>query len=281
VFLAQYVQVACEERSGNTRPPGPDCFIAVLEALLAVRSLRTGRGGGLDRFYLGNLDVPVATVFNERQFDPELLRGAIADLIQGLRQGETSLKHVAFAGRNFYVALRDESVNDVVALNRSLTTYLGVLFRLAARGHWIRERRPLRMPREVPAAAQVIETSESGPFQVTACIQDSGDLTLLIDMRHRGVRYPLGSYPEIREFEAMLRQLDRGQVWNGGYFSATAEATGTEGQPQFVFCRRADGVLFTFSDTEWRGLDELVQETLARPELRALLDRLSLEYGDV
>ncbi len=55
VLLAQYVQVSCEERSGNTRCPSPDSFIAVLEALLAVRSLRTGRGGGLDRFYLGTL----------------------------------------------------------------------------------------------------------------------------------------------------------------------------------------------------------------------------------
>jgi hypothetical protein len=79
----------------------------------------------------------------------------------------------------------------------------------------------------------------------------------------------------------MLRQLDRGQVWHGEHFSATAEATETEKQPQFVFCRRTDGVLFTISETEWRCLDELVQQTLARPELRALLDRLSLEYGDI
>jgi hypothetical protein len=98
-------------------------------------------------------------------------------------------------------------------------------------------------------------------------------------MRHRGVRYSLGSYPEIREFEAMLRQLDRAQIWNG--FSATAASTATEGQPQFVFCRRTDGVLFTFSETEWRCLDERFQQTLSRPELRALLDRLSLEYGDI
>ena len=87
VFLARYVQVACEEPSGNTRPPSPDSFIAVLEALLVVRSLRTGRGGGLDRFNRGNLDVPVATVFSERQFDPGLLPHAIDDLIQDLRQG--------------------------------------------------------------------------------------------------------------------------------------------------------------------------------------------------
>jgi hypothetical protein len=112
-------------------------------------------------------------------------------------------------------------------------------------------------------------------------VGDADDLAVLLAMRDRGVEYPLGSYPEIREFEAMLRQLDGGQVWNGGHFSATAEATGTEGQPQFVFCRRTDGVLLTFSETEWRCLDDLFQQTLARPEFRALLDRLSFEYGDI
>jgi hypothetical protein len=197
VFLAGYVQVACEQ-SVNTTSASPDSFIVVLEALLAVRSLRTGRGGGLDRFYLGNLDVPVATVFNKRQFDPELLPRTVEDLIQGLRQGTTSTKRVVFARRNLYVALRDEAVNDVIALNRSLTAHLGVLFRLAARGHWIRERRPLRMPRELPSAAEAIESSDSGPFQVAATVEDGGDLILIVAMRHRGVRYPLGSYPEIR-----------------------------------------------------------------------------------
>jgi hypothetical protein len=49
VFLAQYVQVACEQLLGSTRIPRPHSFVAVLEALLAVRSLRTDRGGGLDR----------------------------------------------------------------------------------------------------------------------------------------------------------------------------------------------------------------------------------------
>ena len=66
VLLAQYVQIACEELCGTTTIPSADSLIAVLEALLAVRSLGTDRGGGLDRFYLGNLAVPVATVFSER-----------------------------------------------------------------------------------------------------------------------------------------------------------------------------------------------------------------------
>jgi hypothetical protein len=88
VFLAQYVQVACEELSETTRLPSPDSFIALLEALLAVRSLRPDRGGGLDRFYPGYLGVPVATVFRERQFDPELLPHAVTDLIHDLRRGQ-------------------------------------------------------------------------------------------------------------------------------------------------------------------------------------------------
>jgi hypothetical protein len=170
VFLAQYVQVACEELSGTTRLPSPDSFIALLEALLAVRSLRTDRGGGLDRFYLGNLGVPVATVFSERQFDPELLPHAVADLIQDLRRGAASPKEVVFAGRNLYVALRDEVLSDIVALNRSLAPLLGTLFRLAARGHWIREKRPLPTSPALPARSQLFEPSSAGPFEVAASV---------------------------------------------------------------------------------------------------------------
>jgi hypothetical protein len=84
-----------EENGSSSRCPGPSgCFLAsifrslvktyrgprisqprlpsspCLEVLLAVRSLRTNRGGGLDRFYLGNLGVRVSRVFSERDFDP-------------------------------------------------------------------------------------------------------------------------------------------------------------------------------------------------------------------
>src|SRR5689334_6335248 len=103
VFIAQYVQVACEEASARA-----DSLVAVLEALLAIRALRVERGGGLDRVYLGNLGVPVATVFSERQFAPEFLPQAIGDRIQDLRREHASAKDVVFAGLNLYVALRDE-----------------------------------------------------------------------------------------------------------------------------------------------------------------------------
>ncbi len=53
-----------------------------------------------------------------------------------------------FAGRNLYVSIRDEELPGIVALNRALLSYMETLFRLAARGHWMREKRPVISLRE-------------------------------------------------------------------------------------------------------------------------------------
>ena len=81
ILLGQYVQVACEELSGNPSLPSPTAFALVLEALLAARSLRTDRGVGLDRYYLGNLGFQDGVTFNERLFDPQLLPQVVGRLI--------------------------------------------------------------------------------------------------------------------------------------------------------------------------------------------------------
>jgi hypothetical protein len=59
-------------------------------------------------------------------------------------------KKPVFAGRNLYVALRDEILPDLMALNRALEPHLPRLFRLAARGHWMREHRPVRVRQVIP-----------------------------------------------------------------------------------------------------------------------------------
>ena len=98
MLLGQYVQVACEELSENPALPSPTVFAVVLEALLAVRSLRTDRGVGLDRYYLGNLGFPDGVTFNERLFDPQLLPQVVGRLIQEMRERSKVSKPV-FAGR--------------------------------------------------------------------------------------------------------------------------------------------------------------------------------------
>jgi hypothetical protein len=112
-------------------------------------------------------------------------------------------------------------------------------------------------------------------------VDNDGELELLLTMNGRGVRYPLGPYPEIRELDAMLRQLEAGQIWDGVHFSASGDKAEAEVHPLFHFCRRTDRVLFSFSEGEWRCLKELFSAVLERPELRSVLNQLSLEYGEI
>lgn len=51
--------------------------------------------------------------------------------------------------------------------------------------------------------------------------------------------------------------------------------------PQFNFCRRADGVRFTFPEQEWNCLSKLFTMLEECAEIRPMFERLSLEYGEV
>jgi hypothetical protein len=147
IFLAKYIRVACEEISEDPTMPGHRALALVLESFLAVRALRADRGIGLDLYYLGNLGVPDGTSFIERQYDPQMVPQLVGELVEKLRQSSNRPKPT-FAGRNLFVDLRDEALPDVIALNRMLEPFLQTLFRLAVRGHWIRECRPVRSKRE-------------------------------------------------------------------------------------------------------------------------------------
>src|ERR1044071_2581501 len=153
VFLGQYIQIATEDLSQTSVTAPAPTFIALLEAFLAVRSLRTERGASLDRYYLGNFGMPEGTGFNDRQIDPELVPQTVARLIEGLRQRPKEPKPL-FAGRCFYVAARDESITDVLAISRVLTPHMPALFRRGARGHWIGERRPVKARQAQPVTAE-------------------------------------------------------------------------------------------------------------------------------
>ena len=75
IFMAQYIQVACEELTEDPFAPGPEPMAVLLDALLAVRGLRTDRGGGLDQrriraaFPEGGKN-PVGASGHERQLEP-------------------------------------------------------------------------------------------------------------------------------------------------------------------------------------------------------------------
>ena len=280
VFLSQYVQMATEDLRENSVPPSAQSFVALFEALLAVRGLRTDRGGGLDRYYLENLGMPEGSGFNERQLDPEMVPQTVAGLLEGLRSEPGGSKPL-LAGRCLYVALRDEAISDVAALNRALEPHLRVLFRLAARGHWMRERRPVRSVRDRPAVVGAVPPLVQGGIKLFGSVSSEGEVSLAFSLEQKNVVYPLGHFPEIREFAAMLERMTSGAAWSGVHFRAYTVAGAGTAPAQFAYYRYRDGVVLGFSMEEWEHLRALLAAVLNTPELRPFWEELELVYGEL
>ena len=280
VFLGQYIQVAIEDLEGNTAPPPSASFISLLEAFLVVRGLRTERGAGLDRYYLGNLGVPEGAGFNERQLDPELVAQRVASVVEELHRNPTGSKPL-FAGRCFFVALRDEAIADVIALNRVLEPHIPALFRLAARGHWMREHRPLRTLRDQNVVVGSVPPVEQGGFRVSGNVSGTGEVSLAISLIQKNVEYPIGCFPEIREFALMLQQLKEGSTWTGVHFHGYTVENSTPTPTEIAFYRYRDGVRLGFSVEEWDCLSRLIASVLESPRLQPFFEELELAYGEL
>ena len=280
IFLSQYIQVACEEVSGDAAMPPASSFAMLLEAVLAVRGLRGDRGVELDRYYLGNVGTDNGAAFNDRQLDPDVVPRVIAKLVQQLRE-TPGVPKPSFAGRNFYVAIRDEELPDIVALNGALFPHMDTLFRLAARGHWLREHQPVRSLRDRRVVTDSIPALTAKGFRLQFNVTGDGDLSMLISIDQKDVAYPVGTYPEIREFSAMLERLSPGQSWHGIYFDASTLQETPEESVRFHFHRHQDGVTIGFTSEEWQRLKELFTQAAAIPKLQKLYQELSLVYGEL
>jgi len=279
IFLAQYIQVACEEVGGDAGMPTPAAYAALLEAVLAVRGLRRSRGVELDRYYLGNIGTQEEAAVNERQLDPDLVPRVTARWIQQLRESPASPEKPSFAGRNFYVSIRDEELPDIVALNRVLRPHIETLFRLAARGHWMREHEPVRSFRDRQIFADTIPAVKAAGFRLEFSVSSQGEVSILVMMDDKDVMYPLGNYPEIREFAAMLERTGP-EEWRGVHFRAYTVEEG-EKPMRFYFRNVRDDIALGFSAEEWRQLRELFAQAGAMPKLQRLYKELSLVYGEL
>jgi len=281
IFLGQYIQVACEALTENPATPGPQSFIVLLKALLAVRSLRVHPDAGLDRYYLDNFGMPDGAAFNnEGQLDPEVVPQVVGRLIERLRESSNTPKPV-FTGRNFFVALRDEGLPDTIGLSRALESHMAGLFRLAARGHWIREHRPVRFRQGREYVSEYFPPLQAGGFRLTFSVSSDGELNMLLSMDAKDVAYPLGPYPQIQEFATMLRNLEPGGAWNGVHFFGAAEPAVSDRPAHFQFRRHSDGVACGFSPGEWQSLIGLFATALELPKVQGILAELSLVYGEL
>ena len=277
IFLAQYIQIACEELTGDPLAPSAESYAVLLESLLAVRGLRTDRGLGLDRYYLGYL--ADTGTWNDRKLDNDVLPEVVGKLVNEVR-GSKNGKRAAGVGRCFYAAVRDEEFQEIAALNNLLEPSMDTLFRMAARGHWIREKRPVRALRDGPLLLGNIPPIKQDGLWLSVQ-PHATDLSFNIGLFSGNVMYQVIGYPQIREFHAMLNALVPGDRWNGVDFFGSGEPETKTDPPYYQFRRNQDGVTLSLSEDDWGNLKAIYGTAMAEPTLQGNFAELSMIYGDL
>jgi hypothetical protein len=92
----------------------------------------------LDYFYRRQL------IFSKSsQSDPRTLAEVVQSIVVDLRESSGATRPL-YAPRILTVALDQEHLERGANVHRALRQFLPCLYRLAARGHWLAEQRPIR-----------------------------------------------------------------------------------------------------------------------------------------
>ncbi len=286
VVLARYMEVACEGTAEDPTLPKGEPFLELLKAFRALLKLRIKQPSSRDPYYLKKL---LLAQLEKDGNDPRAINvDALVDkLIAQLSEPGTHVVPI-YVGRALHVALRTEEYPSALAVHETLRPFLPTFFRLAARGHWLQEHRPVR-PLHAPVwrgedprrfGAYSPAPVCGGDFQLTTVLTSDGDLAMALDMTSREAVFSLGPYPEIREFAALLEHLPETGYWKGVEFMGYTNAQGEGGRVTRFYFRRA-GTAFGFSPEEWDALKRAFRQALRSPEMVPVLAELHLLYGDV
>jgi hypothetical protein len=178
-------------------------------------------------------------------------------------------------------AIREESV-DSTRLDRLLAPFWPTLWGLAARGHWIRHRQPVRAtgatPEDVQRRMSVPSAITVGELTMSFTPCGDSEFTTQIDFGSaKRFSYLIGRYPELMEWRAMLEGVSN-QSWNGRY--CVAAVTNDDALRTRTLWLKQREVRVEFSQREWNALRDLVQQAWQDPDLQGWIKQLQLEYGE-
>ncbi len=275
-FLAWYVRVGCDQLTADPLAPAAESYAVLSEAFLAVRDLRANRGLELDRFYFSNL--PRYVPPPGWKMDSESIPTVVAGTIEAARKRHDKNPAIG-VGRNLFVALRDEAISEVAALNDVLTPYMNTLFRMAARGHWIKEREPVRLAGEGVMSLREVPVVRDGDLSFEF-EPGAHDIDATLGIEPANLTYKIRSYPQIREFVAMVKSLAPPDAWRGVSFQGAAIKHPATKMVTYKFHRPEDGVELRFTEENWLRLKGLCLKAMEQPELVSNFAELSLIYGE-
>jgi len=285
IVLAYYVQLGVESHIGDRISQGT--MRGILEAFLAAYGMRRGKKPSRDTHYLSNLPVldkqgkPVHGAEAEGIDVPT----AIERLIRAMKLPDVDEVWPQFAARNLYEFLEEEPFG-IEAMNQALKPHWPILWRAAARGHYLVRGYPVREPSRAmtsehpwgPAISSVFE----GGFVLSFATGSERDLSVLVSLpQARQAMYEIAPWPVITEFRSMLENWDTStpnSLWQGRWFFGYT-AMETTVPPVWLRCQGS--VSFGFTAEEWASLQKAFHRAWEMPPLQRISGELMLEYGEI
>lgn len=285
IVVAYYVQLGVESHTGARI--SAVTMRGILEAFVAAYRVRRGKKPSRDAHYLSNL--PILNKQGQQVLGSEAesvdLATAVERLIRRVDQPDAEGVWPQFAARNLYEFLEEEPFG-IEAMNQALKPYWPIVWRAAARGHYLVRGQPVRSADGMAVAERpwgpAISSVFEGGFVLSFAAESDGDLAVLVTLPEaRQTMYEIGSWPMITEFRAMLRDWDTSEpnsFWRGRWFFGYTVMETTI-PPVWVRCYGS--TTFGFTVDEWASLQEGFRRAWEIPELQRISAELLLEYGEI
>ncbi len=290
--LAHFVQHGLEGSSDITvNPVSRESIVGVLDAFLAVYERRTESKCGLDAQYLGNLPFECRPATSKRAArgdrpTGEIVRRTVIDTRRAVND-QSITRAPLLVGRNLYVLLEEDHLPGAEDINRALRPFWSVLWRLAARGHYIATQAPVREreTRREGLYQPPIPSITEGTVTLSFARAEGREFSVLVDFPGpHGPRYPITNYPRIAEFRDMVTAFvgdGPRKSWSGAYFCGYVQQA-TAAQCGGVWFRAQDnGITVGVSPKDWKLLHAAFLRAWDVPDIRAAWIALAVEYGEL
>jgi hypothetical protein len=224
--------------------------------------------------------------------DPSDIAMAAERILMAMRKEGQDLSRKVAPATILYELLEEEQFPSRQKLNEALMAHWPILWRVAARGHFIEQKAPVK-PKALntegeraddfpwqPGIPSVFE----GGFVLSFVVGNESDISLLMTLPElRFAMYPMSSLPMISEFRSMLERWDirhPNSLWNGHYFFGYTGQT-EKGELQAWFRAQSNSISFGFTPQEWASIRELFRRAWEMPELQRAWQEGLLAYGEL
>jgi hypothetical protein len=269
-----------------------ESLAGILEAFLAVYGLvsKQRKRSPLAPYLLTNLPAerqPAAKPSEDIADDD--VRRAVNRTIHTLKNADSETPRPIHTARLLYMILDNEKFLNIEKLNEALRPYWPILWRVCARGHYLRHGQPLKDGAFWGADARwgnrgPLPSFQEGEYRLEFHRGPETEFSVWLYLPGRfALQYPLYDYPRISELRTILEGLelrDTLMFWEGRYFLASTWLDQEE-KVGVVFRSRDHGIALTFHHDDWQAIRSLFRRGWQAPEVRRLWDALGREYGEL